>query len=211
MDLGWYIKCQCWKVPPGRLDLAHGGSGSPLKSPAMGLLTQLLPWKGGSRGGFTPSRVLEGSSPWVPAWGCVTASRAPQEATLVPPGQCAAGTSLPARARTAVSCVPPQQPGFSQPCFPSRFVPSYPCSSAEIPGAGFVAAAFAAQCEVPAPQTHCSRGNARSRMGQVPLPETHPSARVSGCGRDPSSAHGTWAMGLCQGELLLSHRGLEHP
>lgn len=31
-----------------------------------------------------------------------------------------------ARARMAVSCVPPQQPGLGQPCFPPRSVPSHP-------------------------------------------------------------------------------------
>lgn len=147
-----------------------------------GVSAQLLPWNRGSRGGFTPIGLLAGSGPLVPARGCVTMPRAPREATLIHPGQCAAGTSLPARAQMAVSCVPPQQPGSGQPCFPPRSIPSHPCFPAEIPGAAFVAAAFAAQRKVLAPQTRCSHGNARSRMGQVPLPETHPSVRVVGLG-----------------------------
>ena len=49
-----------------------------------------------------------------------------------------------------------------------------PCSPAEIPGAGFVAAAFAAPREVPAPQNHGSRGNACKQDGAGPAARNPP-------------------------------------
>lgn len=91
-----------------------------------GVLAQLLLC---SRGGFTPIGVLAGSGPLVPARGCVTVPRAPREATLVPPGQCAAGTSLPAKAQMPFPASHPSSRHLASPA--SLPAPSHPIPASQ--------------------------------------------------------------------------------
>lgn len=148
-----------------------------------GVLAQLLLCNRGSRGGFTPIGVLAGSSPLVPAWSCVTVPRAPRKATLVPPGQRAASTSLPARAQMPFPASHPSSRDLARPA--SLPAPSHPIPASQ--QKSLVQRLLlqhwlrSARCWHPKPAAHMAI-NARSRMGQVPLPETHPSVRVVGLG-----------------------------
>lgn len=111
------------RQPPGRQDPGgeSGRGGSGRKAPKIPTIGTLALPRGG---GFTPSRMLAGSG-WSlgASSGLCGRVQGTQQAALAPPGCCAVGTSLPARDRLAVSCLPAQQPGFGQPCFPSRSPP----------------------------------------------------------------------------------------
>lgn len=106
--------------------------------------------------------------PWVSARGCVTVFRASLGGKCQPsrPVHC---WHLPFRKGLIghfLRSTPAARIQWALLPSPLHPISSHLCSPAEIPGARFVAAAFGAQCELPAPQTHCSRGNAHSRTGQ---------------------------------------------
>lgn len=155
--MGWYVKCRCWEVPLGRQDPAQGGSGSSLKSSAMGPLAQLLPRRT-EQGRLCPKQGVSRLQPVGASRGLCDRAQGTPEAPLVAPGQLLQAPPFPHGPETAISCVPPQQPAGIQPALlPSLLPPTPSLLPTEIPGTGFVAAAFAAQHEVLAPQTSLTR------------------------------------------------------
>lgn len=207
MDFGWYLKRQCWKVLPGRQDLAHGGSGSPLKSPALGALGSAAAPEKGERGRLYPKQSVSKPQTMGASLALCDRLQGTPGGNSHPPSPVCCRHLPSAGARMAVSCVPPQQRVLGQPCFPPHSVLSLLLSrNPRLRVSRCSICSTSARCRRPKPAAQEAAGWGRSPC-QKPTPL--PGFCVSG--RDPSRAHGTWAMGPCQGELLLSHWGLEHP